>query len=372
MKTTLSAESVAYSPDDIRWMQQALALARRGKYSTHPNPAVGCVIVRDGKILGEGYHRRAGEPHAEVHALNDVAARTDETAAGSDIYVTLEPCAHTGRTGPCAEALVAAKPKRVVVAMVDPNPQVAGQGIGRLREAGIQVDVGIMQSEAQALNLGFCRMHETGRPYVRLKLAASLDGKTALENGESQWITSPEARLDVHRIRAASSAILTGSGTVIADNPSLTVRHPKFPEPRQPIPVVLDTKGAVDEQFELAQNASTLLYSSTVRNNLGATTIAMPKVEDHLDLEAVFSDLARRQLHTILVESGPRLAGSLLQAGWVDELVLYLAPKLLGQGSRGLFALPGLEKLTDAPALEINDVRAVGRDWRIIARPKNA
>lgn len=354
---------------DAHWMRRALSLAHNGRYSCHPNPAVGCVIVKDGEVIGEGFHAQAGAPHAEINAIADAKKRGHDSIAGADVFVTLEPCAHTGRTGPCADALVAQSPARVVAAMADPNPQVAGQGFARLQSKGIETHCGLMESEARALNPGFCHLHESGRPFLRLKLAASLDGRTAMANGESQWITGEQARSDVQRLRAESSAVLTGIETVLADDPAFTVRAREFLSQRQPVAVVLDTHSRIQQNAKLAQRPETLIYSKTGTAVGQAESVKTPCIAGKLDLNAVLTDLAQRQLHTVLVECGPTLAGALLQSGHVDELVIYLAPKLMGNAARGLFHLPGLDKLAEAPDLQICDVRAIGGDWRIIARP---
>lgn len=358
------------SPDDVRHMARALQLAKRGLYTTDPNPRVGCVIVRDGQVVGEGWHRRAGEPHAEVHAL--VAAGLQ--ARGATAYVSLEPCCHHGRTPPCSEALVKAGIARVVAAMPDPNPRVANQGIADLKKAGIRVDIGLLQAESERLNPGFISRMTRGRPYLRVKLAASLDGRTALANGESKWITGEAARADVQRLRARSSAILTGIGTVLADDPSLTVRDLDID--RQPLRVVVDPQLRMRPAARmLTLPGATLVVTSAEQANnaaalraAGAEVFCLPVVPERMNLKLLLEHLAAREVNEVLVEAGATLCGELLRAGLVDELVLYLAPHLLGSGARGLFNIPSLEDMADRVALDIQDVRAVGKDWRITAK----
>lgn len=364
---------------DERYMVRALELARRGRFTTTPNPNVGCVIVRDGEIVGEGWHQRAGEPHAEVHALR----MAGEKAKGATAYVTLEPCSHHGRTPPCCDALIAAGVSRVVAAMQDPNPQVAGRGLYRLQQAGIDVSHSLMMSEAEALNRGFLKRMRTGFPWIQLKLGASLDGRTAMASGESQWITSAAARRDVQHFRAQSSAILTTSATVLADNPSLTVRWNELnentrqqldePSLRQPVRVVIDSQQRVTPQHRLiAQPGETWLMRSEFDQQSwpdSVSQIAVPLRGEQLDLVAMMMLLGQRQINTVWVEAGAQLAGALLQVGLVDELIVYMAPKLLGNAARGLCELPGLEQLGDAPALNFSDVRKVGEDLRLTLTP---
>lgn len=360
--------------DDHRFMARALRLAARGLTTTTPNPRVGCVIVRDGERVGEGWHRRAGEPHAEVHALRAAGER----ARGATAYVTLEPCSHHGRTPPCADALVAAGVSRVVAAMQDPNPQVSGRGLQRLRAAGIDVECGVLEPEALALNAGFCLRMRAGRPLFRLKLAASLDARTALASGESQWITAAAAREDVQRLRARACAVLTGVGTVVADDPSLNVRLPAAE--RQPLRVVLDsTLRTPPDARLLGLPGGILLLTALPPDDLraqmlraaGAELATLPAAAGGgLDLQAVAAELARRGCNEVHVECGARLAGSLLQAGLVDELVLYLAPLLLGDAARGLCRLPGLERMEQRIELEWRDVRRVGHDLRVTLVPR--
>jgi diaminohydroxyphosphoribosylaminopyrimidine deaminase/5-amino-6-(5-phosphoribosylamino)uracil reductase len=354
------------SPEDVRHMARALQLAKRGLYTTDPNPRVGCVIVRDGQVVGEGWHRRAGEPHAEAHAL----AAAGQQARGATAYVSLEPCCHHGRTPPCSEALVKAGVARVVAAMPDPNPRVASQGIADLEKAGIRVDIGLLQAESERLNPGFISRMTRGRPYLRVKLAASLDGRTALANGESKWITGEAARADVQRLRARSSAILTGIGTVLADDPSLTVRDLDIDH--QPLRVVVDPQLHMRPAARmLTLPGATLVVTSEEHANDAAALRAAGAEVFGLNLKLLLEHLAAREVNEVLVEAGATLCGELLQAGLVDELVLYLAPHLLGSGARGLFNIPGLEDMANRIVLDIQDVRAVGRDWRITAKIQN-
>jgi len=348
-------------------MARALTLAGRGLFGTDPNPRVGCVLVRDGEIVGEGWHERAGEPHAEVNAL-EIAG---ERARGATAYVTLEPCCHYGRTPPCTDALLAAGISRLVAAMSDPNPQVAGRGLAMLRDAGVAVECGLLETEARALNPGFIRRMTRGRPFVRLKLAMSLDGRTALASGESRWLTGEAARRDVQRLRARSSAILTGIGTVLADDPGLDVRLPEAE--RQPLRVILDTALRTPPTAKTLRLPGSALIFTAVTDPAAQKPLRMadadiavvPRAENGLNLSAVMAELARRECNEIHVECGPTLAGGLLQAGLVDELVIYLAPILLGDKARGLFELPELKRMQDRHELEIADTRAVGRDWRL-------
>jgi len=364
----------AFTPDDARFMARALQLARHGLYTTDPNPRVGCVLVKGGDVVGEGWHERAGGPHAEVVALN-VAG---EHSRGATAYVSLEPCCHHGRTPPCTRALITAGVARVVAAMPDPNPKVASQGIAELEQAGIRVDIGLMQVEAERLNPGFVSRMTRGRPYLRVKLAASLDGRTALASGESKWITGEAARADVQRLRARSSAILTGVGTVLADDPSLTVRD--FDIGRQPLRVVVDGHLSMRPDARLLHLPGQTLVVTAADDDAyaepllaaGAEVMVLPAGPDTVDLVTLMRDLGQRDVNELLVEAGATVCGALLRAGLVDELVLYLAPHLLGSGARGMFNLPGLESMQDRIALRIQDVRAVGQDWRITALVANA
>jgi len=349
-------------------MARALQLAARGRYTTHPNPRVGCVVVRDGEIVGEGWHQRAGEPHAEVHALRAAGAR----ARGADLFVTLEPCSHHGRTPPCADALLQAGVGRVWAAMEDPNPLVAGQGLQRLRAGGIAVASGLLQKDAERLNRGFVSRMRRGRPFVTLKLAASLDGRTAMASGESQWITAAAARRDVHRLRAEAGAVLTGIGTVLADDPQLTARGLEEPL-RQPDRIVLDSQAQAPSQARVwAPGARRLwLTGQAAAAPDGVELLRCERVSDGaLDLGAVLARLGEAQVNAVLLECGPRLAGAFLQAGMVDEIVAYLAPTLLGHDARPFAELPGLTQLAQRLQWRWSDVRSVGDDLRLTLEPK--
>jgi diaminohydroxyphosphoribosylaminopyrimidine deaminase / 5-amino-6-(5-phosphoribosylamino)uracil reductase len=360
-----------FAAADSRWMARALQLAERGLYGTSPNPRVGCVLVKDGNMVGEGWHARAGEPHAEVHALHMAGGH----ARGATAYVTLEPCSHHGRTPPCADALIAAGVARVVAAMQDPNPLVAGQGLERLRNAGIRVEFGLMEAAARALNIGFHARMTRGMPWVRSKIAASLDGRTALGNGASKWITGDDARQDVQHWRARSCVVLTGIGTVLADDPQLNVRG--IETPRQPLRAVVDTALRLPADARLLQQRGLLIYTAmddgaktAILEQAGAQVVVTPDAGGQVDLQAVLRDLAGRGCNEVLVEAGSKLNGNLLRQNLVDELVLYLAPQLLGDGARGMAALGELTALAQRIELEWRDVRHVGRDLRILASIK--
>jgi len=361
---------MAFEAADHEFMARALRLARRGLYGTDPNPRVGCVLVRDGRVVGEGWHAVAGGPHAEVEALRQAG----EAARGATAYVTLEPCCHHGRTPPCTDALIAAGVARVVAAMQDPNPQVAGQGLAALEAAGIAAASGLMEAQAAALNPGFIHRMHNGRPFVRCKLAMSLDGRTAMASGQSQWITGTGAREDVQRLRARSSVIMTGVGTVLADDPSLTVRLEGAT--RQPLRVVVDTHLSMPvDSCLLAEPGETLVVTAAQDEALqqalreaGAEVAVVPLQGDSVDLAAVLDLLGQRQANEVLLETGATLSGAMLRAGLIDELAIYMAPKLMGDSARGLFHLPGLEELDEAVGLDITDIRAVGTDWRITAK----
>ncbi|MGE5468272.1 MAG: bifunctional diaminohydroxyphosphoribosylaminopyrimidine deaminase/5-amino-6-(5-phosphoribosylamino)uracil reductase RibD [Ignavibacteria bacterium] len=361
-----------FSAADHEFMGRALRLAANGLFTTTPNPRVGCVLVRDGAIIGEGWHEKAGGPHAEAAALRAAG----DAARGATAYVTLEPCSHHGRTPPCADALIAAGVARVVAAMKDPNPQVAGQGIARLTAAGIATSVGLMEAEAVELNVGFVSRMTRGRPWVRLKAAMSLDGRTALANGVSQWITGPEARRDAHHFRARSCALLTGIGTVRDDDPALTVREVETP--RQPLRVVLDGWLELRPAARVLAGGNTLVFCSTedesraaALRDKGAEVIFLPDGTGKVDLAGMLRELGRRGVNEVLVEAGARLNGALIKAGCVDELLIYQAPILMGDKARGLAVLPELTQLTERRELEIFDSRRVGRDQRLRARFKN-
>jgi diaminohydroxyphosphoribosylaminopyrimidine deaminase/5-amino-6-(5-phosphoribosylamino)uracil reductase len=361
---------MTFTADDHRHMAQALRLAERGLYTTDPNPRVGCVVVKDGIVVGEGWHERTGGPHAEVVALNAAGER----ARGATAYVSLEPCCHHGRTPPCSQALIRAGVVRVVAAMSDPNPRVAGQGAQELTRAGIRMETGLLQAEAERLNPGFISRMQRGRPFVRVKLAVSLDGRTALADGESKWITGEAARADVQRWRARSSAILTGVGTVMADNPSLTVRD--FDIGRQPLRVIVDGHLSLTPEAKLfALPGTTLVVTAEDDSDAavplikaGAEVMVLRDAPGRISLPLLMEDLAAREMNEILVEAGATLCGELLAAGLVDELLVYMAPHLLGSGARGMFNIPGLGSMSERIKLDIMDVRAVGMDWRLTVR----
>ncbi|MEO1891354.1 MAG: bifunctional diaminohydroxyphosphoribosylaminopyrimidine deaminase/5-amino-6-(5-phosphoribosylamino)uracil reductase RibD [Alcanivorax sp.] len=389
-----------FSDFDHECMARALELARRALYTTDPNPRVGCVLAHDGLIIAEGFHARAGEPHAERNAL----ATAGEHARGATAYVTLEPCSHTGRTGPCADALIEAGVARVVAAMEDPNPQVAGTGLQRLRDAGIQVDTGLQEADARALNPGFVLRMRQGRPLIRIKAAASLDGRTAMASGESQWITGPEAREDVQRLRARSSAIVTGIGTVLADRPSYTVRPEQWRygeyadgPVRAPLRVILDPalRTPVDSPVVTADGPCLIAHADDpgaapeerrrALEHAGAELLALPRARAAsdpaepgaatraerrgLDLHALIAELTRRECNEVLVECGATLAGAFVREALFDELIVYLAPTLLGADARGLLDLP-FDRMDQQIRLQWSDLRRVGDDLRLtLTRP---
>ena len=353
-------------------MAQALRLARLGLYSTTPNPRVGCVLVQDGAVIGAGHTQPAGQNHAEIEALADARARAAD-ARGATAYVTLEPCSHYGLTPPCVEALVAAGVARVVAAMEDPNPLVAGQGLERLRSAGIETACGLMAAEAAELNVGFVARMTRGRPWLRLKIAASLDGKTALNNGRSQWLTGAAARVDGHRWRARACAILTGIGTVRDDDPRLSVRD--VVTDRQPLKVVVDSRLELPLSAQLLTGGAVLVAAAQADGEkiealrrAGAEVLVLPNPRGKVDLAALMRALAGRGINEIHAEAGAKLNGSLLREGLVDELLLYLAPMLLGDAARGMFGLPELADLAGRQSLDITDLCRVGADIRILAR----
>lgn len=354
---------------DHQMMARAISLAKGGIYTTAPNPNVGCVITRDGEIVGEGFHYRAGEPHAEVHALR----MAGESSVGATAYVTLEPCSHYGRTPPCAEGLIKAKVAKVICAMQDPNPQVAGRGIKMLRDAGIEVEVGLLEQDALALNSAFIKRMQTGMPFVQLKMAASLDGQTALANGESQWITATPARQDVQVFRAQSGAILSTSKTVIDDNASLNVRWNDLPDSlkaqyphsqlRQPVRVILDRQKQLTPELKLYQTEGEILVVAPKGN-----VEPVLNADERISLRETFSALVtEHNINHLWVEAGATLASSLIKENLVDELVIYLAPKIMGSDGRGLLGALGLESMADVIELDIKDVRQVGKDIRIVA-----
>lgn len=363
-----------FSPADYGFMARALRLARRGIYTTHPNPRVGCVIVKDGKIIGEGWHERAGQPHAEVYALRQAGAE----ARDADVYVTLEPCSHFGLTPPCAAALVQAGVKRVVAACLDPNPLVAGRGLKRLQQAGIQTQAGLLATEARALNIGFIKRMEQQKPFVRLKMAMSLDGRTAMASGESTWITAEAARRDVQFWRAQASAVVTGIGTILHDDPALNVRLNAEDlqiqgEVRQPVRVILDSQLRTPSQAKILKiEGETRIYTLNANaeqkqslEQAGANVVVLQG--GSLDLSQVLNHLAKEGLHEIHVECGASLAGTLLKQGLVDELLIYMAPHIMGSDARALFNLPFVQ-MQERIDVEIKDLRAVGDDWRIQAQ----
>ncbi|MCZ7563674.1 MAG: bifunctional diaminohydroxyphosphoribosylaminopyrimidine deaminase/5-amino-6-(5-phosphoribosylamino)uracil reductase RibD [Burkholderiales bacterium] len=363
------AVPTTFSAADREHMARALDLAGRGLYTTTPNPRVGCVIVRDATVVGEGWHARAGEPHAEVNALAQAGGR----AAGATAYVTLEPCSHHGRTPPCTAALVAAKVRRVVAALQDPNPKVAGDGLAQLRAAGIEVGVGLLEEAARELNIGFVSRMKRGRPWVRLKVAASLDGRIALADGRSQWITGVEARRDGHAFRARACAVLTGIGTVRDDDPRLTVREVQTT--RQPLRVVLDSRLELPPAARVLEGGNVLVAAAVddpakraALAERGAEVLVLANDTGKVDLAALVRELACRGTNEVHVEAGVTLNGALFAAGLVDELVVYLAPSLLGDSARGMFHLPPLASLEQAPRLALREVSRVGEDVRLIAR----
>lgn len=363
---------VIHPGDDHRFMARALKLAEHGIFTTHPNPRVGCVITKNGVVVGEGYHRFAGEAHAEVIALKQAG----KYAKGGTLYVNLEPCCHHGRTAPCTDAIIKAGINRVVIAMEDPNPLVNRAGISALQKANISVETGINHDRAMRLNRGFIRRIVDKKPWVTLKIAISLDGKTAMKSGESQWITSEPARLDAHRLRAASSAILTGIGTVLRDDPAMTARIPEVE--RQPLRVILDSRLStpVDAQILNAQGkvliitAPSTLNDSPLYPQKNVEVIGVPMKGGSIDIQEVLLELGRREINELMLEAGSRLSGAMLEQGLVDELVVYMAPDLLGSDARGMFRIPGIEEMSDKHILEFSDIRTVGRDIRLSLRIK--
>ncbi len=358
-----------FSADDHRLMARALRLAARGLDTTTPNPRVGCVVARDGEVLGEGWHVRAGEPHAEVHALRAAG----EAARGATAYVSLEPCAHHGRTPPCVDALLAAGVARVVAAMRDPDARTAGRGLERLRAAGVQAECGLLEAEARELNLGFVSRHERGRPWLRVKIAASLDGRTALANGASQWITGAAARRDGHRWRARSCVVMTGIGTLAGDDPRLTVRD--VPCERQPVRVVVDSRLRMTPAARILEGGG-VIVATAVRDaareaalrDAGAELLHLPDAGGKVDLAALMKALGARGHNEVLAEAGINLHSALAEAGLVDEYLLYLAPQFLGDEGRGMLHLGPLESLAGATRLAVRDLRRFGPDLRLVAR----
>lgn len=378
----MMTESSPFSSFDHQCMARALALAAKGRFTTAPNPNVGCVITNTAnKVIGEGFHAKAGTAHAEVHALQQAGER----AEGATVYVTLEPCSHTGRTPPCADALIRAKIARVVVAIQDPFHKVAGRGIARLRDAGIQVDIGLMAEQAAALNRGFIKRAVTGLPYVRVKLAQSLDGRTALANGDSQWISGAEARADVQLGRAASGAVLSGAGTVLCDDPMLNVRlqqslYPAGMDVRQPVRVIVDNRAQIHPDLKLWSEPSAVWLARPQGLHAGTDTalpdhaecLQVAASDNRVDLHALMQTLATRDIQDVWVEAGPRLAGALLEQQLVDELIVYMAPKLMGPDARALLDLPLQQSMQTVPAFSFSEVSRVGEDIKIVARFESA
>ena len=361
---------MSFSAADHAFMARALQLARYGLYTTTPNPRVGCVIVRDGAIIAEGWHAVAGGPHAEAAAL---AMLGGKVGAGTTAYVTLEPCSHHGRTPPCADALIASGVGRVIAAMQDPNPLVAGQGLARLAAAGVRVECGLLAAEARDLNVGFVSRMSRGRPWLRLKIAASLDGKTALNNGVSQWITGADARRDAHGWRARSCAVLTGIGTIKDDNPRLSVRD--VATTRQPLKVVIDSRLETPQDAAVLDDGNVLIAAATddplraaALRAKGADIVILPNAGGKVELPALLEELGRRGINEILSEAGTKLNGSLLREGCVDELLIYQAPILIGDAARGMFSLGELTDLGSVQRLSIIERRAIGADFFLRAR----
>lgn len=360
---------MGFSAQDFQHMAHALRLAERGLYTTTPNPRVGCVLVKDGKVIAEGWHERAGGPHAEAMAL----AAAGSQARGATAYVSLEPCDHHGRTPPCTGALVQAGLSRVVAAMQDPNPEVAGRGLARLRAAGIAAESGLLEAQARELNIGFVSRMTRQRPWMRVKIAASLDGKTALANGVSQWITGPDARRDGHHWRARSCAVMTGIGTLRDDDPRLTVRD--VPTPRQPLRVVVDSRLRITPEAKLLDGGPVLVATATENAAMaaalrgkGAEVVVLPDANGKVDLERLAKHLGGLGMNEVLVEAGINLDSALLRAGVVDELLLYLAPHLLGNAGRGMLDLGPITDMKQRLALDVQETRMVGPDLRIRAR----
>ncbi|MGK2231517.1 MAG: diaminohydroxyphosphoribosylaminopyrimidine deaminase [Colwellia sp.] len=370
-----------FSLQDHQFMQRAIYLAKRGHYTTSPNPRVGCVIVLNGEVVGEGFHEKSGQGHAEVHALKQAGAKAK--AKGATAYVTLEPCSHFGLTPPCAEALIKAQVGHVIAAMVDPNPQVSGRGLERLKSAGITTEFGLLEQDARDLNPGFIRLMTTKLPYVRCKLAASLDGKTAMASGESQWITSAHAREDVQRLRAQSCGVICGADSVIFDDAKMTVRWSALGElknsyekskVRQPIRIVIDSKNRLTPDLAIFKTASKIILIRTSIENeqtwphfVEQVVISKAKDSEQISLKHLLIYLAQQGLNDILIESGAKLAGAFMSENLVDELILYQAPKLIGSEGKSLVDIPAILQLSEAKDLNITDISMVGKDIRITA-----
>ena len=358
-----------FSAADHAFMAQALRLAEQGLYTTMPNPRVGCVIVKNNQVIGEGAHLKAGEPHAEVLALRQVGER----AKGATVYVTLEPCSHFGKTPPCADALIEAGVAKVIVAMQDSNPLVAGQGLARLAAQGIETQSGLMQAQAIELNLGFISRMTKNLPFVRSKIAASLDGKTALSNGESQWITGDAARLDVQHWRARSCAIMTGIGTILSDNPSLNVRDIQLE--RQPLKIIVDSHLRAPISSKVLQNGRTLIAFAIDAEDkaeklfdAGVELLCIPNNENKVCLKTLLSHLAANEINEVMVEGGEGLNGALLTQNLIDELLIYYAPKIMGSAGKGMFAMPAFTNMNQALNMQILDIRQFGADIRLRAK----
>ena len=361
---------MAFSANDHIYMTRALQLAEQGMLTTMPNPRVGCVIVKNGKIIGEGAHLKPGEPHAEVFALQQAS----DAAKGATLYVTLEPCSHTGRTPPCAQAIVNAGVGKVIAAMQDPNPQVSGSGLAYLQSHHIETASGLMQTQAEALNPGFILRMIKNLPFVRSKIAASLDGKTALNNGESLWITDEPARMDVQHWRARSCAILTGIGTVLADNPNMTVRELNVD--RQPLKVIVDSQLQISPEAKILQGGNALITFSQANQakekqllKAGVELLCIPNSEGKVCLKTLLSHLASREINEVLVEGGAGLNGALMAQSLIDELLIYYAPKLMGGAAKSMFAMPEFTHMNQAITLDIIDMRQIGVDIRLRAKP---
>jgi diaminohydroxyphosphoribosylaminopyrimidine deaminase/5-amino-6-(5-phosphoribosylamino)uracil reductase len=361
---------MSFNRFDHECMAQALQLARKGLATTHPNPRVGCVISRDGRVVGHGWHKKAGEAHAEINALKQAG----ENAVGATAYVTLEPCSHSGRTSPCVDALINAKISRVVCAIQDPNPAVSGSGIDRLQSAGIQVQLGLMAAGAEELNAGFLSRMKRGRPFVRVKLAQSTDGHLALSNGDSQWISGPQSRADVQQWRARSDAILTGVGTVLADDPLLNVRLDETQ--RQPLRVIVDSHWRTPAKARLLGEGGEVVIAGLEQNTAmesllatGATSVVLPESKGRVDLLSLLKELGKREINEVQVEAGATLCGALLQLKLIDEILIYQAPVLLGGGAVSPFAAPRLDNMEDRVHLKWIDSRPVGRDLRLRMKP---
>jgi len=361
---------------DHSFMARAIQLATRGLYTTQPNPRVGCVIVHNNEIVGEGFHQQAGGPHAEVYALKQAGSK----AINATAYVSLEPCSHQGKTPPCSDALIDAGISRVVCAMQDPNPLVAGQGIKKLQDAGISVDCGILETDAEALNPGFIKRMKTGLPFVRVKLAMSLDGRTAMSSGESKWITGEAARTDVQRMRARSSAVLTGSGTVLADDPSMNVRISAAElgspiEPHQPLRAIIDGQLKISSDSNIFKQQGecvvfTAVDKSQTKNFSAANVVSLSDTMGKVDLNKMMQYLGEQQVNEVHVEAGSELCGALLGLQLVDEIVIYMAPHIMGDSAKGLFHLPEIEAMSQRINLDIKEIRQIGKDWRITVLPQ--